>query len=384
MGLTNGIRFAFQKRGFFYFSRRIPSDLQRHYQRDRIVVALRTSSERAASIKANALAARLDEEWLTLRWRAEGDPLERFRSAPRPTLEVPSAPLLSEAQHFYLDAKAGSRPKTFRQAVERTCQKLIELRGDQPINAFTRADANAFRDALLAQGLQPASVKRMVNTVRALVKFAAREHGLSDIQAFSGLFFDDGAGKGSRRMPVPLDVIRSIQDECRRIDDEARWLVALVSDTGLRLSEAVGLVREDVDIDGPHPHVLIRPNPWRRLKTKGSERVVPLVGAAQWSVRRAMESAEGKFLFPRYCSPTGCKSNSASAALNKWLKPRLPAGCVVHSFRHSLRDRLRAEECPLPVMDRLGGWAIDGIGESYGTGYTLDVLSKWMLLLEHQ
>ena len=75
MGLTNGILFVFQKRGFFYFSRRVPSDLQRHYQRDRIVVALGTSSERAAAIKANALAARLDEEWLTLRWRADGDPL---------------------------------------------------------------------------------------------------------------------------------------------------------------------------------------------------------------------------------------------------------------------------------------------------------------------
>lgn len=157
MGLTNGIRFAFQKRGFFYFSRRIPSDLQRHYQRDRIVVALRTSSERAAGIKANALAARLDEEWLTLRWRAEGDPLERFRSGPRPTLEMPAAPMLSEARRFQLDAKAGSRPKTFRQAVERTCQKLIELRGDQLINAFTRADANGFRDALQSRRITRAS-----------------------------------------------------------------------------------------------------------------------------------------------------------------------------------------------------------------------------------
>jgi integrase len=383
MGLTNGIRFVFQKRGFFYFSRRVPSDLQRHYQRDRIVVALGTSSERAAAIKANALAARLDEEWLTLRWRADGDPLERFRSAPRPALEVPSAPLLSEAQHFYLDAKAGSRPKTFRQAVERTCQKLIELRGDQPVNAFVRADANAFRDSLLAQGLQPASVKRMVTTVRALLKFAAREHGLPDIQAFSGLYFDDSASDGSPRMPVPLNVIRSIQVECRKIDDEARWLVALVSDTGLRLSEAVGLAGDDVDIDGLHPHVHIRPHPWRRLKTKGSERVVPLVGAAKWSVRRALENAEGEFLFPRYCSRTGSKGNSASAALNKWLKPRVPNGCVVHSFRHSLRDRLRAVECPVPIMDTLGGWTINGIGESYGNGYGVEVLCKWMRLLEH-
>ena len=29
-------------------------------------------------------------------------------------------------------------------------------------------------------------------------------------------------------------------------------------------------------------------------------------------------------------------------------------------------------------MDRLGGWSVGGIGESYGTGYPVDVLSKWM------
>ena len=49
-------------------------------------------------------------------------------------------------------------------------------------------------------------------------------------------------------------------------------------------------------------------------------------------------------------------------AVNKWLKPRLPEGCVVHSFRHSLRDRLRAVQCPLDMIDQIGGWSIAGVG----------------------
>jgi hypothetical protein len=53
-------------------------------------------------------------------------------------------------------------------------------------------------------------------------------------------------------------------------------------------------------------------------------------------------------------------------------------GSLVHLFRHSIRDRLRAVECPHDIMDRLGGWSVGGIGESYGTGYPVDVLSKWM------
>ena len=51
----------------------------------------------------------------------------------------------------------------------------------------------------------------------------------------------------------------------------------------------------------------------------------------------------------------------------------------MHSFRHSLRDRLRAIECPFDIADQLGGWASHGIGQGYGNGYELDVLLKWMI-----
>ena len=41
-----------------------------------------------------------------------------------------------------------------------------------------------------------------------------------------------------------------IQTECISINDEIRWLIALVSDTGMRLSEAAGLYWTDVQLDG--------------------------------------------------------------------------------------------------------------------------------------
>jgi integrase len=76
-----------------------------------------------------------------------------------------------------------------------------------------------------------------------------------------------------------------------------------------------------------------------------------------------------------------CNANSASAALNKWLKPRLPEGCVIHSFRHSLRDRLRAVECPSDIVDAIGGWTTEGIGQRYGKGYDLNVKARWMEMI---
>ncbi|MEH6752076.1 MAG: integrase, partial [Paracoccaceae bacterium] len=65
-------------------------------------------------------------------------------------------------------------------------------------------------------------------------------------------------------------------------------------------------------------------------------------------------------------------------ALNKWLKEFVPEGCTMHGFRHSMRDRLRAVECPADIVDQIGGWQTEGVGHGYGSGYPLDVLRKWM------
>ena len=51
---------------------------------------------------------------------------------------------------------------------------------------------------------------------------------------------------------------------------------------------------------------------------------------------------------------------------------------VIHCFRHSLRYRLRAVECPSDIVDRIGGWITAGVGQGYGKGYPLTVLNKWM------
>ena len=164
------------------------------------------------------------------------------------------------------------------------------------------------------------------------------------------------------------------------LDDEPRWLIALISDTGMRLSEACGLQACDIHLDGDTPYINLVEHPWRRLKTSSSSRQVPLVGASLWAAHRIMD-AGSTLAFPKYCSEAKCNANSASAALNKWLKPRVPDGCVIHSFRHSLRDRLRAIECPADIIDAIGGWTTDGVGHQYGQGHRLAVTHGWMKII---
>ena len=124
---------------------------------------------------------------------------------------------------------------------------------------------------MLDRGLYIASVKRNFSTIRSIINLTISEHGLDCGNAFARTFMPEEDKQ--RRLPIPIDCIRAIQSDCHDIDDDMRWLVALLSDTGMRLGEAVGLAAEDVYLDDETPYINLTPHPWRRLKTRGSERL---------------------------------------------------------------------------------------------------------------
>ena len=106
-----------------------------------------------------------------------------------------------------------------------------------------------------------------------------------------------------------------------QIDDDIRWLVGLVSDTGMRMAEAAGLSVTDFNLQGDIPFVEVRKHPWRSLKTSASARVIPLSGMALWAAQRILQQADASpYAFPRYNRGSPTSANSASAAINKWLK----------------------------------------------------------------
>jgi integrase len=380
--------FTFTKDGVFYFSRRIPKELKHHYSSPRIAYSLRTKSPKVAEARARKAAEQLDEYWYLLRSRdadLPGHHMLRMGQAgvgssttPQPAFNSSSV-LLSEAVGIYLQQKGKNRPATFKRAAERSCGYVIDACGDKHLEAYTKADANAFRDALIARGLAGSSMTRVFGTVRAVTNFAASEQGLTLNNPFTGVYYDRDAGV-SDRAPFSIDDLKAVQSKCREHDDDLRWLVALVSDTGMRLAEAAGMTLGDfVQAADGSLFARVRPHPWRRLKTKGSERDVPLEGEALWAAQRILsQKTSSEFAFPRYNKKDTTNANAASAALNKWMKEHVSEGCSMHSFRHSMRDRLRAVECPADIVDQIGGWQTDGVGHGYGKGYPLDVLRKWI------
>ena len=143
----------------------------------------------------------------------------------------------------------------------------------------------------------------------------------------------------------------------------------LLGETGCRMAEIVGLRLDDIDLENELIH--IRPNSVRRLKNKTSERVLPLVGYARTAMVKAMSQADDQWLFPQYIKAGHCYATHASNALNSWLK-RDFGGLTAHSLRHTFRDRLRAVEGPMDMIDQLGGWSYaSNIGSKYGSGYSI-------------
>ena len=283
---------VYAKRGIFYFGRRVPRDLQRFYGSPKVVLSLRTKSVRKAKRQAQRIAAKLEEQWDLLRLVHLEDRVGNNRVevlAGQSPLLVDTTPPLTKAAVTYLAGKGSHRPKTFRQAVDRAVRNMVEVGGDLPISSYTRSQVNSLRDKLQSSGLATASIRRQLSTLLALVNYVSKELGLDPNPAFSGVIINevDVDADIQKRPSAPLDVINAVQQRCHQMDDEARWAIALVSDTGLRLSEALGLVKDDVILDDPVPHLVVRSHPWRRLKTSASARKVPLVGAALWAAQRA-------------------------------------------------------------------------------------------------
>ena len=49
---------------------------------------------------------------------------------------------------------------------------------------------------------------------------------------------------------------------------------------------------------------------------------------------------------------------------------------VIHGFRHSFRDRLRAVSAPIDMIDQLAGWSLQSVGQGYGDGYSINAVCE--------
>ena len=366
------------RNGIYYFQRRVPMDVRGHYKSHSIACSLKTRSRRIALRAASSLSLQLEEYWMALRVnQLTSVHCKKLKTSPDHAVSGVS---FMDAKDLYLKLKGQGKAESFATYTERNVDYVLEAIGNKDLMDYEPSDGGVFRDWLTEKGLASSSVKRVFSTIRAITNLAIAEYGLDMRSPFANVYFPE-LDDIKERLPVSPHDIKLIQRHCRETNDEMRWLLALISDTGMRLSEAAGLALNDIVLDSEIPYINLKPNESRRLKTKQSSRKIPLVGLSLWAAQQVQSEFNGTYAFPRYTKGERCNANSASAVLNKWVKKITTQPVSLYSFRHALTDRLRVIQCSRDIIDAIGGWTVVSIGEKYGEGYKLDVLHEWMVKL---
>ena len=254
------VSYLYKKRGVYYFSKRVPSDVRSYYKSERIVICLRTKSNVSAIRASKSLYQRLDDYWTSIRLTKMQVPAENMLVS-KPPLNINSnAPLLSEALSIYLKLKGEGKGKIFIRGANRTIGYVIALLDDLPIDNYSTKDASKFRDYLLDRGLLISSVRRVFSSVRAIINLVIQEYGLAINNSFAKTYMPE-IKEGQKRQSLPAQIIKNIQSICKEYDDDLRWLVALLSNTNMRLGEGVGLLKSDINLNCEITHIRLIPHP---------------------------------------------------------------------------------------------------------------------------
>jgi integrase len=245
---------------------------------------------------------------------------------------------------------------------------LISVIGDKALGDISHADIMDYVDWLEGRVEEEEIVAKTANKYMGhnskMLKAINRKHRLGLPDFFAGMRLE-GVEHNSRPPFDPKFVQKHILAEgaLMGLNDEARRAILLIVDTGLRLSEAVNLNETTIHLDCDIPHVEVLPD-GRRVKTKDSIRVIPLVGTALAAMK---EHPEG---FPRYVD----KGASFSAYVNGYLLDkglRPTRKHTVYSLRHTFKDRLVEAKCQDSMIEALMGHSDDH--PKYGSGPSLDL-----------
>lgn len=240
-----------------------------------------------------------------------------------------------------------------------------------------RADALAYREYLwkkIEKGeITADSANKYLNRFANMFKTLVRHYQLELPNVFEYTVFR-GAQKGKRKAFSTAHIQNKIlkDDMFADLNDEARGVLFLLVETGLRLSEACNLKPGAIHLDGDVPYIEVL-NVERQVKSKPSLRAVPLVGVSLMAMKAHPEG------FPRYAD----NEPALSALLGKAFEARglfeNDKQSAAYSLRHAFKDRLRlVQEIKTEHIDMLMGHKTNkpDYGEGYPLHFTRDALAK--------
>ncbi|OWY07390.1 integrase [Thioclava sp. F42-5] len=411
------------KRGeIWHLRRRVPKGYASVDPRREVVISLRTGSEEVARQKAPALWAEQVEVWEAMLDGDTEDAEARFAAAKRfakargyrflearkvarlPVEELlaridlvasdemrdplgadsllggAELPLITVSRALELFwglardktlGKSADQVRRWRYPHIKAVQNFVSVVGDKPLDDLARDDFLDFRDwwaeRMACEGFTANSANKDLTHLSAVLKRVNRDKRLGLELPLEDLGFRQG--KAARRPSFSDDWVRDrllAPGALDGLEPQARAILLVMVNTGLRPSEIAALRPEEIRLGDPIPHLLLQPI-GRVLKTQNAERVMPLHGVSLDAMRAFPDG------FSRYRE----SSATLSATVNTYLRD---AGLLeserhsLYSLRHAFEDRMLAAGIDERIRRDIMGHALGR--ERYGEGGRLATIAE--------
>lgn len=202
--------------------------------------------------------------------------------------------------------------------------------GDMDVTKLAKSDIDLYLDALKARikaGLEISSANTCIGRISSMLKSVNGVYDLGMPDHFAGRHFQGAVTR--KRHSFDIDFVQDtlLKDGgMDRLNLEARALVYITIETGMRLSEICNLTKDNIVVDHKYPHLLIE-DKQVAVKSVDSARRLPIVGVALMALEAFPNG------FPNYYD----YADRASATIGKFLRTGKLVGKrqTLYSLRHT-------------------------------------------------
>lgn len=236
-----------------------------------------------------------------------------------------------------LIGKTESTKKTYKNVLIQF-EKWLDGAGTT-LNDFARADVQQYVDYLVANKKSASTINKAFNAIKKFCSWVDKNVAVEDINIVKQIDYKKQAPKALNRKEL-LGLIREVDRDGNKRDIA---IVQTLLNTGLRVSELVGLDKDDIDISDRKGEITVR-------NGKGNkERNIPLNKEARRAITKYLEER--------------CKNQSALFLSNRGERISVRSvqhmvnkyGFNVHALRHTFITGLVRSGQDISVIQSISG-----------------------------
>lgn len=410
----------------YYYNRRVPEDYREYDSRPLIRISLKTDSKQEAIRRATVQDGEIERYWQQLILSGQKHSHDSYKRAVQQArtlgfaylksdqlANAPLAHIIERADYVAKEKynplkteavlggiappellvsellakfwsftknrvvnKSPNQIRKYKAPRIKAVNNFIKVTGDVALKSISRDDVLRFRDWWVGrighEKMSAATANKDLVHLKNIIETVNENMGLGldTPHLFRKITLQDRFAQA--RAPFDTAFIRDVlldYDKLSGLNEQAKWFLYAMAETGARISELTGLRPQDIFPDADVPHIYIVDRPDKPLKTPHSQRKIPLIGFALEAFRSCPDG------FPHYHD----RPDSLSGLLNKYLREHglLPSDKhSVYSLRHSFQDRILSVNAPDRIQAELMGHKFQR--PMYGDGATLAHKLEWM------